>query len=120
MADHIPTDTLPRDDWSTAMRQLIDNPGAVRSQSRVDIVDDYGRSTTWIIDTFRTAAGQVAFVQRMSADNPLRLVLPRQVMSALTRQQGTLTTRNRRKGARQAAATRKAKGIEPFKKKERA
>lgn len=102
---------LPRDEFSVRLRELTDNPGAVRSSSRVDITDFYGRAETWTIDTFRESTGvETAFVQRVSLEAPLRLMLPPQVMNAITRQHDTLTTKMRRRGARQAVATRIARG----------
>src|SRR5574341_448454 len=103
--------TLPRDEFTVRLRELTDNPGAVRSSSRIDIADFYGNAETWTVDTFRESTGvQTSFVQRMSMANPLRLMLPPAVMAALTRQQGALTTKRRRQGARQAVATRIARG----------
>lgn len=102
---------LPRDEFTVRLRELTDNPGAVRSSSRIDIADFYGNAETWTVDTFRESTGvETAFVQRMSMSNPLRLMLPPQVMAALTRQQGTLTRHARRRGARQAVAMRRARG----------
>jgi hypothetical protein len=104
------TPTLPRDEFSVLLRQLNDNPGATHTQSRVDIADFYGRSQTWTIDTFRAEGAETVFVQRMSADGALRLVLPPEVTLALARQRGRATDRNRRQGARQAVATKRARG----------
>lgn len=103
--------TLPRDEFTVRLRELTDNPGAVRSSSRIDIADFYGNAETWTVDTFRESTGiETAFVQRMSMQNPLRLMLPPQVMAALTRQHDNLVTKLRRRGARQAVATRIARG----------
>lgn len=103
--------TLPRDEFTVRLRELGDNPGAVQSSSRVDIQDFYGNAETWTIDTFRESTGQeTSFVQRMSLANPLRLLIPPPVMAALTRQRGSLVSQSRRRGARQAVATRIARG----------
>lgn len=108
--EHEVTETLPRDAFSTALRELQGNPGAVRTQSRVDIPDLYGRSETWLIDTFRHGDKTTTLLQRMSATEPLRLVLPPAVMAALDRQGNTITRHVRRRGARQAVATKLAEG----------
>jgi hypothetical protein len=105
-----PTQTLPRDEFTVLFRDLTDNPGAVRASSRIDIADFLGRRETWTLDTFRTAVGEVSFVQRMSAAEPLRIVLPLKVMGALNRHHDALTKANRKRGARQAMATRIARG----------
>lgn len=102
---------LPRDEFSVRLRELTDNPGAVKASSRVDIIDFYGRSETWTIDTFREEGGaETAFMQRASIETPLRLMVPPKVMAALTRQHDANTGKMRRKGARQAMATRIARG----------
>lgn len=101
---------LPRDEFSVRLRELTDHPGAVKASSRVDVSDFYGRSETWIIDTFRTQGGvETAFVQRMGSE-PLRLMVPPAVMNALTRQHDANTTKMRRRGAQAAMATRIARG----------
>lgn len=113
--DQEPTITLARDEFTVRLRELQANPGAVKASSRVDIADFYGNLQTWTIDTFRYAlgegkVGEVAFLQRTSLGAPLREVLPEKVMAALTRQHDTLSAQNRKKGARAAVATRKARG----------
>ena len=62
---------LPRDEFSVRLRELNDNPGAVRASSRLDIADFYGRSETWTVDTFRHDGNETGFVQRMSAEGAL-------------------------------------------------
>jgi len=107
---HAPSGLLPTDEFTIRLRELMDNPGAVRTSSRVDLQDFYGRHETWTIDTFRTETEKTAFVQRMGSQAPLRLLLPPKVMAALDRQRGTLTGHMRTRGARQAVATRIARG----------
>ncbi len=102
--------TLPRDEFTVRLRELSDNPGAVRTSSRVDIADFYGQHETWTVDTFRHDGIETAFVQRMSTDGGLRLLVPSQVMAALVRGHETLTGKMRVRGARQAVATRIARG----------
>lgn len=101
---------LPRDPFSVALRNLEGNPAVVQASSRVDIVDDYGRSQTWTIDTYRADGQETVLLQRMSAEDPLRLVLPPQVTSTMTRQHDGLTAKMRVRGARQAVATRRLRG----------
>lgn len=103
--------TLPRDEFTVRLRELTDNPGAMRASSRIDVVDFYGNAATWTVDTFRESTGvETAFVQRMSREEPLRLIIPSTVMIVLTRQHESLVARSRRRGARQAVATRRARG----------
>jgi hypothetical protein len=102
--------TLPRDEFTVRLRELRDNPGAVSTQSRIDIADFYGQHETWTVDTFRHDGIETAFVQRMSAEGGLRLLVPPQVMAALVRGHETLTGKNRARGARRAVETRIARG----------
>lgn len=101
---------IPRDVFSQRRRELIDNPGAIRSASTVNLQDFYGNVETWVIETFRTDDTVEALIQRSSVDGPLRLVLPPKVMEALARQRGAIKTVKRRRGARQAVATKLADG----------
>lgn len=106
-----PTEVLPRDDFSTRLRELHDNPGAVRADSVVNVTDPYGRLVTWNITTFRPDDGTTtAFLQRTSADGAVRIVLPPVVMSKLLGQQARITTARRRRGARAAVETKRAAG----------
>ena len=110
MTDSTPERTLPRDAFSTALRTLTANPGAVRTSSKVDLVDLYGNSETWIVDTFRIEGGETVLLQRIDGNGGLRLVLPPAVTEALTRQRDRATTVNRKRGARRAMETRIARG----------
>ena len=110
MSDSTPERTLPRDAFSTALRTLTANPGAVRTSSKVDLVDLYGNSETWIVDTFRVEGGETVLLQRIDGNGGLRLVLPPAVTEALTRQRDRATTVNRKRGARRAMETRIARG----------
>ncbi len=102
---------LPTDHFSRRLRELSDNPGAVRSSSTVHTQDFYGNSETWILDTFRVDGREEVFVQRINAeDRPIRIVLPPAVTSALSRQKDRATTVVRRRSARQALATRRERG----------
>lgn len=103
--------SLPRDEFTVRLRELRDNPGAVQASSRIDRQDFYGNAETWTVDTFRESTGaETSFVQRMSETAPLRLLLPPKVMDALTRQHDALVAKVRRISARQAVATRRARG----------
>jgi len=101
---------IPRDEFSTLRRSLVDNPGTVEASSRIDIADFYGRLETWTVDTFRVDGDTTAFIQRMSAEGSIRLVLPPQVMRALARQTMSAVEKLRARAARKAVATRIARG----------
>jgi hypothetical protein len=109
--EHTPERTLPRDEFTARLRELTANPGAVHTQSRLDIDDFYGLRVTWNIDTFQLPGGnKIAFLQRLDVDGSLRLVLPAPVMQALTRHHETLSTKRRQQSARAAVETRRARG----------
>ena len=111
MNDRTPDPTaLPRDTFSTALRSLTGNPGAVRSTSTVTVVDLLGNSETWVIDTFRVEGEETVLLQRINSVEGTRMVLPPQVTSVLARQRDRATTVNRKRGARAAIATRIARG----------
>lgn len=82
-------------------------------------------SSTWIVQTFRkrdvaedaeraAPAKDTIFLEFIGArGRALRLVIPPPVAEVIARQREALVTKNRLSGARQAAATRKERGIEP-------
>lgn len=108
--ERVPEMSLPTDEFSVAFRALADS-NAVHSSSRVDIADFYGRRVTWTIDTFRVEGVETVFVQKISADGALRLVLPPEVTVAVNRQHDRATAINRRRGAAAAVRTKREKGL---------
>jgi hypothetical protein len=109
----VETATLPVDQFSRRFRELSDNPGAVRSSSTVNTVDFYGKTESWIGDTFRVDGNEVVFLQRINAEGSVRIVLPAEVTAAMNRQRDRATKVVRRRGARQALATKRDRGIDP-------
>src|SRR5262245_14555412 len=106
MADQKPS-PMPEDTFSVSFRNLTNNPGAIRTSSKIDLMDDYGNTESWIVDTFRTQGGdETVFLQRINVSGGLRLVLPPRVTAALSQQRDRATTVNRKRGAQQAIATR--------------
>jgi hypothetical protein len=107
------TKTLPTDEFSTALRSLQNNPGAVVRASSIDLEDFYGNVVTWHIKTIRADGADTVFLQRNTAEGGDRVVLPPEVMAVIVRQRDGAVSVNRRRGAARAAATREAKGIRP-------
>lgn len=71
-----------------------------------------GLADTFILQTVRhPELGDTIFVQALSAERSLRLVLPPKVAAVLLRQHDALTTRARQRGARQAVATKREAGL---------
>lgn len=104
---------LPRDQFSQRLRELSNHPEAVTRESVVNITDDYGNLTTWIVTSFRHDGRVTLFLQRNTSDGGDRWVLPPQVTDAIHRQRSSAVSVNRRKGAVKGAATRKAAGFTP-------
>lgn len=103
--------TLPRDPFSEALRAFEGNPGAARSESTLHLSDFLGRSTTWVIITFRAEGRDTVLLQRIDANgNAMREVLPPEVAAAIARQRSNTTSVNRRRGAVRALATKRAEG----------
>lgn len=99
---------LPTDDYSKTLRQFQNHPGAVEKASTIDLVDFLGNAETWTVKTIRVDGRDVAFLQRINSTGGARWVLPVEVTEALARQRDGIVGAVRRRGARQAAATRKA------------
>lgn len=104
--------TLPQDAFSRRLRELTDNPGAIRASSTINRQDFYGNAETWVIDTFRVDGGEEVFLQRIGADGASRLILPPAVTAAIGRQRDRAVTVNRRRAARTALATKRAAGVQ--------
>src|SRR3954464_13948115 len=102
---------IPRDEFSVTLRGLAAHPGAVVKQSVVELSDFYGNLVSWILKTIRVDGNDTVFLQRQTADGSVRMVLPPGGTSALNRHRDGASSVNRRRGARQAVATRAAKGI---------
>lgn len=108
------TDVLPRDEFSTRLRELTNNPAAIRSSSTITISDDYGHTATWIVDGFRHDGKDELLLQRIGADEKaIRLVLPPRVMAAIVGQRERANKVTRRRAATKALETKRERGIDP-------
>lgn len=103
--------TIPTDLFSRRRREMEDNPGALGAASTINVRDFYGNLETWNIETFRVEGAETGFLQRNDSSGGVRLLLPPEVMAALRRQQAGIDSRSRKRGARQAVETKRAKGI---------
>ena len=73
-----------------------------------------GLSQTFIVQTIRQrGVGDHVFLETVSRDGAIRIVLPPQVADAIARQRDTLTAKSRSKAARTLAQERKARGELP-------
>lgn len=105
---------LPRDEFSTRLRELTANPGAIRASSTITITDDYGNTATWILDSFRSDGKDELLVQRIDAgERAIRLVFPPRVMAAINAQRDRANTKIRKRAAVKALETKRDRGIDP-------
>ncbi len=104
-------ETLATDAYSVTLAQLRDNPGALYGNgSTIDLVTFLRNSETWFVQVIRVEGKDHGFIQRIGAEGGQRWVLPPEVMAAIARQTSGLTDKARRRGARQAVATKLAAG----------
>ena len=97
-----------------AMRGLPDTVHTSPSTLRYMPALAIGGSLLYIVQTFRQRdVGDTVFLELASETGNVRLVLPPPVTAILNRQRDALSEKNRKRGARAAVATRKARGIEP-------
>lgn len=111
-----PSGLLPRDEFNLTLEQQRGLGPSTRG--RTETASPYGHHYTWLSETIRTEHGEYWFLQRIGtgidgAPEALQMVFPPKVTAMLTRQSTANTNKARSRAAKQAAATRKAKGIEP-------
>lgn len=102
--------TLARDPFTVERRRLEGHPEAVKTSSRLDVPDDYGNVTTWVIDQYRLEGTVIALVQIITADGGSRIVLPPAVTRTIAAGQDKLATKNRRRVGKRIAADKLARG----------
>ena len=98
--DEEATVRLARDEFTVEWRRLDKHPEAVAASSRIDVPDEYGNLTTWVVDLFRKEGQVTAFVQVGRPDGYTRLLIPPRVYAAIARHFGGLASKHRRKVAR--------------------
>jgi hypothetical protein len=104
------------DEFDRMVRSLEGLPDVIKTApSTVSVLTPVlNLAQTFIVQTYRhSEKGDIVFVQYVSANGSMRIVLPPAVANTIARQRDALTTKNRKKGARQAVQTRKERGIEP-------
>ncbi len=109
--------TLPKDEFSATLARFRNHPGVVEKASTVERADFYGNTETWVIRTLRSEGDETVFLIRSSATTSTQVVLPAEVVATITRQHDGINKVVIKRGARKAAATRKALGHVPFTKK---
>lgn len=108
--------TKAADAYDRAYGALDGLPGGITSgratvQQTTPLV---GNVETWVTQAIRVPeVGETWFVQVLSSERSLRLVIPPRVVAALQRQHDGMAQRLRSRTARKAAATRAAGGFVP-------
>src|SRR5262245_53763416 len=82
--------------------------------STIRTVNFIGTSVTFIVSTYRMRdQGDTIFLESVSAEGSMRLVIPPKVADAIVRQREALNTKVRRKAGKANAEARKARGEQP-------
>jgi hypothetical protein len=95
---------------------MVDLPDVTRTKPSTVVagVPIIGATQTVIVETFRQAEiGDTIFLQVVDDGGSIRIFLPAAVADVIARQRDALTTKNRKRAAKNEAARRKAAGIEP-------
>jgi|SRR5215831_772006 len=113
--DNNNNDAYIRTEYDRILASLDGIPGVTRTQpSTIRNVDFIGTSQTFIVTTYRMRErGDTVFLETISGEGSLRLVIPPPVVEAICRQRDALTTKVRRKVGKASAEARKARGELP-------
>lgn len=124
MEDQRPSTGMP-DSYDRLMSAYDGLPGVIKTKPSTvrTVAPILGSSQTWVLTTFRqrqevgggkgVRARDFIFLEAMSKEGMVRLVLPPQVADAIARHRESLTKRSRRSAAKAVAADRMARGEVP-------
>jgi hypothetical protein len=104
------------DKFDLVMGNLTGLPDVTRTKETTvnTVLPVVGAAQTFIVQTFRQReVGDTLFVVYVDGEKSVRLVLPPKVTEAIARQREALTTKVRKKVAKDQAAARKARGELP-------
>jgi len=109
----VPSGNMP--DEFDRMLGVLDGVSTATQGATVPVVPTLGIGGTrkFIIQTIRHEGKDHLFIEMIGRERSFREYLPPAVTDVIARQHSALSTRNRRAGARRAAATRRAQGIVP-------
>jgi hypothetical protein len=99
------------------LSKLIGLPNGAHTEARtVQVLDDYGNSTTHVVQTIKTDEGEWVFIQQASArEGYRRFILAPRVLALIDRQRQSTQTQVRRRHGKRLAAERRAAGVvNPF------
>jgi hypothetical protein len=106
-----PTRELPRDEFSSTLRDLTNHPECLNVTRTLTLTDFYGNTELWHMELLRVNGKTTALVNISGAQRSLRLVLPSKVMDALLSGQASTVTKVARRAGRKAVETKRAKGL---------
>lgn len=104
------------DKFDRLMGSLVGIPDATTTKPTTCVVHTplIGAAQTFIVQTIRVRdIGDTIFVQYVDDEGSVRLAIPPEVADAIARQRDALTTKVRKRVARDQAAQRKARGEVP-------
>lgn len=115
------------DPFDRALGQIIGRNGVTATKPTTSTTHTkmVGRAQTFTVQTFRERHEEVTpkgprqwtedtiFITYIDAKGSHRFVIPDEVAATIARQRDALTTKTRKRAARQAAETRKANGFVP-------
>jgi hypothetical protein len=104
------------DKFDRTLGALTGLPDVTRTKpSTVQVLSPLiGEAQTITVQTYRQReVGDTIFLVCAAAEGLVRLVIPPQAADAIARQREALTTKNRRKAAKEQADARKARGEKP-------
>lgn len=112
---------LAKSEFDRQLGALADRNDVVRTKESVirsiPLWGVGGGTETFIVQTMRAKdedeTGDFIFVERISDEGTVRLVLPPEVTATIARQRDVVINMNRRLGARQAVKTRDERGLRP-------
>ena len=109
------SEQITRTDYDRILASLDGLPDVTHTKpSTVRSVNFIGTSQTFVIATYRMKdKGDTVFLETISSEGSLRLVIPPAVVDAIVRQRESLTTKVRRKVGKASAEARKARGEAP-------
>ncbi len=102
------------DKFDKMFGELVGIPDCAKSKPSTVTTETIIGTQTFIVQTIRQReVGDWVFVQYLDSQGSVRLVIPPAAAETIARQRDALTTKNRKRAARDEAQRRKAAGIQP-------
>lgn len=108
---------VPRDTFSSRLRELRNHPEGIERNGRVELYDFYGNLETWHIKTISHDGQATVFLERGTSSGGERWMLPPEVIARIYGHRDGISDARVSRGAKRAAVTRQLAGVKPFAKK---